>query len=65
MSKLKKKKLDFIVMNSTRNEGTTFGSDDNQIVIISETAKKTFPKKPKTEVARDIIDELEIPLREQ
>lgn len=65
LSKLKKKKLDFIVMNSTRNEGTTFGSDDNQIVIISETAKKTFPKKPKTEVARDIIDELEIPLREQ
>ena len=61
--KLHKKNLDFIVLNSTRNEGTTFRSDDNQVVIISEAAKKAFPKKPKTEVARDIIDELEIPWR--
>jgi phosphopantothenoylcysteine decarboxylase/phosphopantothenate--cysteine ligase len=61
--KLHKKNLDFIVLNSTRNEGTTFRSDDNQVVIISEAAKKAFPKKPKTEVSRDIIDELEIPWR--
>ncbi|MDD7318530.1 MAG: bifunctional phosphopantothenoylcysteine decarboxylase/phosphopantothenate--cysteine ligase CoaBC [Prevotella sp.] len=65
MSKLKRKKLDFIVLNSTRNEGTTFGSDDNRIAIISETEKKTFDKKPKTEVARDIVDELETFLRRQ
>ena len=52
-------------MNSTRNKGTTFGCDDNQVTIISNTAEKEFPKKPKTEVARDIIDELEIPFREQ
>ena len=58
--KMHKKNLDFIVLNSTRNEGTTFRSDDNQITIISDAVKKTFPKKPKTEVARDIIDELEI-----
>lgn len=63
--KLQRKKLDFIVMNSTRNKGTTFGCDDNQVTIISNTAEKGFPKKPKTEVARDIIDELEIPFREQ
>ncbi len=63
--KLQRKKLDFIVMNSTRNKGTTFGCDDNQVTIISNTAEKEFPKKPKTEVARDIIDELEIPFREQ
>ncbi|RRC99503.1 bifunctional phosphopantothenoylcysteine decarboxylase/phosphopantothenate--cysteine ligase CoaBC [Prevotella sp. OH937_COT-195] len=65
IDKLKRKKLDFIVMNSTRNKGTTFGCNDNMITIISGTAKKNFPKKPKTEVARDIIEELEIPLREQ
>lgn len=64
-NKLQRKKLDFIVMNSTRNKGTTFGCDDNQVTIISNTAEKEFPKKPKTEVARDIIDELEIPFREQ
>ena len=57
--KLAKKNLDFIVLNSTRNEGTTFRSDDNQISIISDNGKKDFAKKPKSEVARDIIDELE------
>ena len=57
--KLAKKNFDFIVLNSTRNEGTTFRSDDNQISIISDNGKKDFAKKPKSEVARDIIDELE------
>ena len=56
--KLEKKNLDFIVLNSTRNKGTTFRSDDNQISIISAEGQKDFPKKPKTEVARDIVDEL-------
>ena len=56
--KLKKKNFDFIVLNSTRNKGTTFRSDDNQISIISESGQKDYEKKPKTEVARDIIDEL-------
>ena len=55
---LAKKNLDFIVLNSTRNKGTTFRSDDNQISIISANGQKDFPKKPKTEVARDIVDEL-------
>lgn len=56
--KRKKKNADFIVLNSTRNEGTTFGTNDNQITIISEKGKKEYEKKPKTEVAHDIIDEL-------
>lgn len=56
--KLKKKNFDFIVLNSTRNKGTTFRSDDNQISIISGSGQKDYEKKPKTEVARDIIDEL-------
>uniref|UniRef100_UPI004025898C phosphopantothenoylcysteine decarboxylase domain-containing protein n=1 Tax=Prevotella sp. TaxID=59823 RepID=UPI004025898C len=54
----RKKNADFIVLNSTRNAGTTFRTDDNQITIISEKGKKEYEKKPKTEVARDIIDEL-------
>ena len=56
--KLEKKNADFIVLNSTRIPGTTFQSDDNQITIINNEGEKHYTKKPKTEVARDIIDEL-------
>ena len=56
--KLEKKNADFIVLNSTRIPGTTFQSDDNQITIINKEGKKSYAKKPKAEVARDIIDEL-------
>ena len=56
--KLEKKNLDFIVLNSLRNEGTCFKSDENQISIISRKAKKDYDKKAKVDVARDIIDEL-------
>lgn len=56
--KLEKKNADFIVLNSTRIPGTTFQADDNQITIINKEGKKRYAKKPKTEVARDIIDEL-------
>ena len=56
--KLERKNADFIVLNSTRIPGTTFQSNDNQITIISKDRKKVYDKKPKAEVARDIIDEL-------
>lgn len=56
--KLERKNADFVVLNSTRNEGTTFRSDENQISIISRQGQKDYDKKPKTEVARDIVDEL-------
>ena len=56
--KLEKKNLDFIVLNSLRNEGTCFKSNENQISIISRNAKKDYEKKAKADVARDIIDEL-------
>ncbi len=57
--KLEKKNLDFIVLNSLRNEGTCFRSDQNQIKIISAKGEQTYAKKSKTEVASDIIDQLE------
>lgn len=56
--KLEKKNLDFIVLNSLRNKGTCFQSNENQISILSRNGQKDFEKKPKSEVARDIIDEL-------
>ena len=57
-SKLERKNLDFIVLNSLRNEGTCFRSDENQIKIISRDGAKVFPKKKKNEVAADIVEEL-------
>ena len=56
--KLDKKNLDFIVLNSLRNEGTCFRSDENQISIISRDGQQDYERKPKEDVARDIIDEL-------
>ena len=60
--KLEKKNFDFIVLNSLRNEGTCFQSDDNQISIITRTDRKDFSKKSKKAVAADIINELSIHL---
>lgn len=57
-NKLKKKNADFIVLNSTTNPGTTFQSDDNKITIISQNKVRVYEKKPKDEVAIDIINEL-------
>lgn len=56
--KLQKKNLDFIVLNSLQRKGTCFQSDDNQISILSANGQTDFDKKPKTEVAKDIVDEL-------
>ncbi len=49
------KKLGFIVLNSTRNEGTAFRSDYNKASIISKDGVTEYEKKPKSKVA-DIID---------
>ena len=56
--KLQKKNLDFIVLNSLQRKGTCFQSDDNQITILSANGQTAFDKKSKTEVAKDIVDEL-------
>ena len=56
--KLQKKNLDFIVLNSLRNEGTCFRSDENQIAIISADGRRDYEKKSKQQVAADIIDYL-------
>ncbi len=58
--KLEKKNLDFIVLNSLQNKGTCFRSDENQISIISRTGQRDYERKPKQEVAADIIDQLAV-----
>ncbi|MBR4898875.1 MAG: bifunctional phosphopantothenoylcysteine decarboxylase/phosphopantothenate--cysteine ligase CoaBC [Prevotella sp.] len=63
--KLEKKNLDFIVLNSLRNEGTCFQSDENQISIIAPDGRIDYEKKPKSQVASDIIDQLQLRLEAQ
>ena len=58
--KIPQKKLDFIILNSLRDEGAGFGMDTNKITIIDKDNKiKKFKLKPKEKVAEDIVDELE------
>ncbi len=56
--KLEKKNLDFIVLNSLRDEGAGFKSDTNKISIIYPEKKLDFDLKSKKEVAKDIVNEI-------
>lgn len=56
--KLERKNFNFIVLNSLNDTGAGFRHDTNKISIISRQGKRDYPLKPKTEVARDIVDRL-------
>ncbi len=56
--KMKRKNLDFIVLNSLNDAGAGFRYDTNKITILTQTETQTYPLKSKTEVAEDIIDRL-------
>ncbi len=57
--KMRRKRLDFIVLNSLRDEGAGFGYDTNKVRIIDADSTHTdFPLKSKQLVARDIVAHL-------
>jgi len=57
--KLKAKNFDFIVLNSLKEKGAGFGTETNKISIIFKNNKmRKFELKQKTDVAKDISDEL-------
>lgn len=57
--KLQRKNLDFIVLNSLKDANACFGYDTNKITIIEKNGTiKAFELKSKTEVAKDIIDNI-------
>ena len=57
--KLKRKNLDFIVLNSLRDQGAGFRCDTNKISILDQEGTLTeYPLKSKQEVAVDIINKL-------
>ena len=58
-SKLKRKNLDFIVLNSLRDAGAGFRCDTNKISIIDNKGESTsYPLKSKQGVATDIVNKL-------
>ncbi|MCW0484877.1 bifunctional phosphopantothenoylcysteine decarboxylase/phosphopantothenate--cysteine ligase CoaBC [Gaoshiqia sediminis] len=58
-AKMKKKNLDFIVLNSLQDKGAGFGVDTNKITILSDGNKaEEFELKKKSEVACDIVEKL-------
>ncbi len=58
-SKLKKKNLDFIVLNSLKDKGAGFGTDTNKITLLDNKNQITgFELKSKKLVAKDITDKL-------
>lgn len=56
--KLRKKNLDFIVLNSLQDEGAGFRHNTNKVTFIDQEGETRFPLKSKKEVARDIVNKL-------
>lgn len=57
--KLEKKNLDLIVLNSLNDSGAGFQHDTNKITIFTRDGQiKNFELKPKSQVAKDIVDEI-------
>ena len=59
LDKMKRKNLDFIVLNSLNDTNAGFGYDTNKITILHNSGvKKNFELKTKENVAKDIVNEI-------
>ena len=56
--KLERKNLDFIVLNSLRDEGAGFGYDTNKVTLIDRKESQPLPLQSKKDVAKAIINKL-------
>lgn len=56
--KLERKNLDFIVLNSLRDEGAGFGYDTNKVTLIDRKESRTLPLMSKKDVAKAIVSKL-------
>ncbi len=60
LTKLERKNLDLVVMNSLNTPGAGFGYDTNEVTLIGRDKNVVrLPLKSKTDVARAILDRLE------
>jgi phosphopantothenoylcysteine decarboxylase/phosphopantothenate--cysteine ligase len=59
LEKLNLKNADMIVLNSLNDEGAGFGLDTNKITIFEKNGfELSFERKPKQQVAKDIVDRI-------
>lgn len=59
LSKLTRKNMDWIVLNSLQDKGAGFGCDTNKVTLYSRTgAKKDVPLQSKEDVAKAILDSI-------
>ncbi|MBQ7462163.1 MAG: bifunctional phosphopantothenoylcysteine decarboxylase/phosphopantothenate--cysteine ligase CoaBC [Bacteroidaceae bacterium] len=59
--KMKRKNLDFIVLNSLQDKGAGFRVDTNKVTIIDHQGLTAFDTKSKREVAEDIVERILTP----
>lgn len=59
VSKLERKNLDMVVLNSLKDKGAGFRTDTNRVTLVTRDGEAAFPLKSKREVAADIIDAVE------
>jgi phosphopantothenoylcysteine decarboxylase/phosphopantothenate--cysteine ligase len=60
LSKLRRKNLDFIVLNEQQNGVSGFGSDTNKITIFDKAAQRLeLPLQSKSDIAAALIQILE------
>ena len=60
LSKLERKNLDMIVLNSMNDKGAGFSCGTNKVTIINKNKDViSYPLKCKKEVAKDIVDNIE------
>lgn len=59
LDKMRRKNLDFIVLNSLKDKNACFGYDTNKVTILKANGeKKEYPLKSKKEVAEDIYNNI-------
>ena len=59
LSKMQRKNLDMIVLNSLNDKGAGFSVDTNKVTILDKEGDKTvYELKTKVEVAKDIVDQI-------
>ena len=58
LSKMQRKNLDMIVLNSLNDKGAGFSVDTNKVTILDKAGKTVYELKTKVEVAKDIVDQI-------
>jgi len=60
LGKLQAKNADLIVLNSLNDDGAGFGFDTNKVTIFGrDGSEQVYERKPKQQVAADIVDQIE------